>query len=387
MIRIGIVAGEKSGDAIAADLIHAIKQHIPDVAFEGIAGPEMERAGCKALYDHEELAVMGLTEILKRLPHILSIRRNLLQHFSNNPPDLFIGVDAPDFNLTLERKLKQKGIKTIHYVSPSVWAWRQYRVKKIAKSVDEMLTLFPFEAHFYEKHNVPVKFVGHPMADQIPLECDTEAARKKMAVPQEKRVVGLLPGSRFSEVNQLLDLMLDCANYVSERASNLFFIIPAATPTLKAHIEQKILSRDDKISIKILDGSARDVMQAADVLLLASGTAALEAMLYKKPMIVTYKVSALSYWLIKKLATVEKVSLPNHFDQSEPVPEYIQDDATLNNIGPALLDLLQNQKLRTHICQNFLTYHQQLKLNASEQAAQEVVSMLKKDNQANAICT
>jgi len=377
MIRIGIVAGEKSGDLIAADLIRVLKQKHADISFEGIAGPEMLAAGCRAIYDSDELAVMGLTEVLKRLPGLLSIRKKIAQYFIDNPPDIFIGVDAPDFNLALERKLKSHNIKTVHYVSPSVWAWRQYRVKKIAKSVDKMLTLFPFEAKFYEKHGVPVKFIGHPMADQIPLECDTQSAREKMLVPQNKRVIGLLPGSRMSEVKQLLDLMLDTASYLSRHEENLFFIIPAATKNLKSYIEERITHREkNNISIKILDGNARDVMQASDLLLLASGTAALEAMLFKKPMIVTYKVSPLSYWLIKKLASVDKVSLPNHFDKEDPVPEYLQDQAIVDNIGPALLDLLRHKDKQEDICQNFLKYHKQLKLNASEVAANEILEML-----------
>lgn len=377
MIRIGIVAGEKSGDLIAADLIRVLKQKNPEIQFEGIAGPEMIAAGCRAIYESEKLAVMGLTEVLKRLPELLSIRKKVAQYFIDNPPDVFIGVDAPDFNLALERKLKKNKIKTVHYVSPSVWAWRQYRVKKIAKSVDKMLTLFPFEAKFYQQHNVPVKYVGHPMADQIPFECDTQAARESMLVPQDKRVIGLLPGSRFSEVKQLLDLMLDTASYVSQQESKLFFIIPAATPALKKYIEECITQRENNnISIKILDGNARNVMQSADILLLASGTAALEAMLFKKPMIVTYKVSPLSYWLIKKLASVEKVSLPNHFDEEDPVPEYLQDDAVVEKLGPALLELLRNKDKQDAICRNFLKYHQQLKLNASEQAANEILKML-----------
>ncbi len=376
MLRIGIVAGEKSGDLIAADLIRALKSQFPGVVIEGIAGTEMRKAGCRAIFDCEKLAVMGFTEVIKRLPELLSIRRQILHYFIENPPDIFIGVDAPDFNLALERKLKKHAIKTVHYVSPSVWAWRQYRVKKIAKSVDKMLTLFPFEATFYQQHQVPVKYVGHPLADQIPLQCDTAAAREILAVPQGKRVIGLLPGSRFSEVSQLLELMLACADHVSQTEKNVFFIIPAATPQLKTYIEERVANRQNNISLKILDGQARVIMQAADVLLLASGTAALEAMLYKKPMIVTYKLSAISYWISKKLAAVSKVSLPNHLDKSEPVPEYLQDQATVGMVGPALLELFTNREEQRDMCKNFLLYHQQLKCNASEQAAIEIKNML-----------
>lgn len=377
MKRIAIVAGEKSGDIIAADLIRVIKQKDPEIIVEGMAGPEMIAAGCKAIYDIEALSVMGFTEVIKRLPAILKLRRNMYHYFLQNPPDIFIGVDAPDFNLTLERKLKQKGIKVVHYVSPSVWAWRQYRVKKITKSIDKMLTLFPFEAKFYEQHHVPVKFVGHPMADQIPLNCDTQTARDKMLVPHDKKVIGLLPGSRMSEVTLLFPIMLQTASYLSDYEKNLFFIIPAATRRIKDYIEEQLTGwENNNISIKILDGKARDVMQAADVLLLASGTAALEAMLYKKPMIVTHKVSKITYRIMKHFAAVTKVSLPNHFDEENPVPEYLQDDATAEKIGPALLTLLRDKNQQQAMCQNFLTYHQQLKLNASEQAANEILNML-----------
>ena len=377
MIRIGIVAGESSGDAIAADLIRVIKTKYPNAVIEGIAGPKMKAAGCRALFDSERLAVMAITEVLKRLPELLNIRKSVTEYFIKSPPDVFIGVDAPDFNLTLERKLKQRGIPVVHYVSPSVWAWRQYRVKKIAKSIDLMLTLFPFETEFYEKHHIAAQFVGHPMADQISFEDKKEQAREALAIEPEKQLIGLLPGSRFSEVQRLFPLMLETAESCFNKNQNLQFIIPAATEKLHQFMADFLRQSDYDLPLTIVAGQARSVMQASDVLLIASGTATLEAMLLNRPMVVTYKVSKLSYWIMKRLSHVEHVALPNFFGATQPVPEYLQDEATHENISKALMHLLDDKNARQSMCETFKHNHELLRKNASQQAAMAIFSLIK----------
>ncbi len=376
-LRIGIVAGETSGDAIAADLISTMKKQYPDAVFEGIAGPKMKAAGCHVLFDSERLAVMAITEVLRRLPELLSIRKTVYTYFVKNPPDVFIGVDAPDFNLALERKLKSHQILVVHYVSPSVWAWRQYRVKKIAKSIDLMLTLLPFEMDFYKKHQVPAQFVGHPMADQISFDDKKNEAREVLAYHLDDQVIALLPGSRFSEVQRLLPLLLDTAEYCVDNANRkLHFVVPAATDVLKVFIEEVIAEAGKNISLKVTQGKARTVMQAADVVLLASGTATLEAMLLNRPMVVTYKVSKISYRIMKILSSVEHVALPNFFGSTQPVPEFLQDDATPENLGSALLQLLDNESARNEMCRTFRENHIQLQKNASQQAAEAIFSLI-----------
>jgi len=382
MIRIGLVAGETSGDAIAADLIIAIKKKFPDAIFEGIAGPKMKAAGCIAKYDSERLAVMAFTEVLQRLPELLRIRKNIANHFIRNPPDVFIGIDAPDFNLALEKKLKSHHIPTVHYVSPSVWAWRQYRIKKIARSMDLMLTLLPFEMDFYKKHRVPVKFVGHPMADQIPI-ADIDSDERKSKAKLEfsglgsASVIALLPGSRMSEVQRLLPLMIETAEFCHGLNDKIKFLIPAATYQLKEYIDEFIGKLDVAFEIIVTQGEARSVMQAADVILLASGTATLEAMLLNRPMVVTYKVSKLSYIIMKLLSNVEFVALPNFFGKTQPVPEFLQSKATKENLGKALLQLLDDKDMRDTMCETFKSNHLQLKRNASQQAADAVFSLIK----------
>ena len=375
-LRIGIVAGETSGDAIAADLIHVLKKRYPNATFEGIAGPKMQSAGCVAMYDSERLAVMAITEVLHRLRELLKIRKTVANHFISNPPDVFIGVDAPDFNLALERKLKQHNIPVVHYVSPSVWAWRQYRVKKIAKSIDLMLTLLPFEYAFYVKHKIPAKFVGHPMADQIPFKNAKSEARDRLEISSENKLVALLPGSRFSEVERLLPLMLDAADFCFSKNNTLEFLIPAATSALFNHIDNLLSQRQTTLPVKLIEGNARDVMQASDLILLASGTATLEAMLLNRPMVVTYKVSSLSYWIMKRLSNVKHVSLPNFFSEAKPVPEFLQDDATKEKIGDAMMHLLNDESARQKMCENFHENHVALKKNASEQAADAILALI-----------
>lgn len=380
LMRIGIVAGEASGDLLASGLIQAIKAKYPDAEFEGIAGTAMVEAGCKAIYPAEKLAVMGLVEVLSHYRELKGIQNAIIKHFADNPPDVFVGVDAPDFNLTVERKLKTKGIKTVHYVSPSVWAWRQYRVKKIGRSVDLMLTLFPFEADFYHQHDVSVEFVGHPLAEMIPMQPDASAARQKLALPADKQLVAILPGSRMSEAKMLSQLMLEAAVEISKQQSGVEFVIPLATAAIREHVESVLSGLKDKPVLHLFDGRSREVMAAVDVIMLASGTAALEAMLFKRPMVVTYKLSPLTYAIVKRLIKTDFVSLPNILAGEEVAKELIQNQATAANLAQETLRLLQDDGAADAVSERFRNIHLQLRQDASAKAADAILSLVETDN-------
>jgi lipid-A-disaccharide synthase len=377
-LRIGIVAGEASGDLLAADLMRAIQARVPDVQFEGVAGPLMQAAGCQMLYPAEKLAVMGLVEVLGHLPELLRIRRVLRRRFLARPPDLFIGVDAPDFNLALERRLKRAGIPTVHYVSPSVWAWRQYRVRKIGRSLDLMLTLFPFEADFYRAHQVPVRFVGHPLADRIPEHCQRRAVRLALKLPERGRILALLPGSRRSEVKRLAEPFLGAAQWLRHQLPDLQFVAPLATPATREIFEDARRRVAPDLPVTILEGQSREAMCAADAVLLASGTAALECMLLKRPMVVAYRLSPITYWLAKRLLTVSYYSLPNHLAGRPLVPEIIQRDVTPENLGEALLGYLRDPTASRELMAVFSELHHQLRQDASSSAAEAVLDLVEK---------
>lgn len=375
-LRIGIVVGETSGDLLAADLLKQLKtKGIPFVA-EGIAGPEMQKQGCYSLFPMETLSVMGLGEILKQLPQLLGLRRQLIQYFINNPPDVFIGVDAPEFNLGVEKKLKQHGIKTVHYVSPSVWAWRRWRLKKIAKAVDLMLTLFPFEKRFYQENNIPVEYVGHPFADTIPLATDSLQARKNLALPEYAPIIALLPGSRFNEINHLGRVFLETAQRCYAKNTALVFVAAMVNQERAAQFMALKLLIAPKLPIILIQGQSRLVMAAANVILLASGTATLEAMLLKKPMVVAYRMSTLSYWMAQCLIKVDHIALPNLLANKTLVPEFIQKNATPKNLSDALFYYLNNFTVLSTLQKEFLILHHQLCCHASEKAADALLKLL-----------
>lgn len=372
-MKIGIVAGEASGDLLAASLMQALQAQAPGVTFEGIAGPRMMALGCKALFPSERLAVMGLTEVLGRLPELLRIRRQMVAHFSANPPDVFIGVDAPDFNLTLERKLKARGIKTTHFVSPSVWAWRQYRVKKIARSTDLVLCLLPFEEQFYAQRGVAAKFVGHPLADAIPLDTDTHAARVKLGLDPAREVIAILPGSRSMELQGLAQEFVRTAAWLLQRRPQLQFVTPLASAKTRALFEQALQQHGAALPMTLLDGQSHEAMAAADVVLLASGTAALEAMLLGKPMVVAYRVSKITEWLVRRLIRVPYFSLPNLLAGKKLVEEFVQDDVRADTLGRYLLAFLEDPARGQALREQFRTIHQTLRCNAAERAAQAII--------------
>lgn len=377
-LRIGIVAGEVSGDILGASLIVAIKRHYPDAIFEGIGGQRMIAQGCNSFVPMERLSVMGLVEVLGRLFELLRIRRQLRQYFIDNPPDIFIGIDAPDFTLALEKQLKAAGIKTVHYVSPQIWAWRQGRVKHIAQCADMILALFPFEQEFYRQHQLGVKFVGHPLADEIPLETPKQPARDGFSLSPQDRVLALLPGSRMSEIKKLAQTFLATAVCVQQKILDCKILVAAANPRIADAIGTELRAFPDLESIQIIVGDARNVMSAADALLVASGTVTLEATLVNRPMVVAYKMAPLTYAIATKLVKTDYIALPNLLADKALVPEYIQHEATPDKLCDALVPLLTSDTGYHRQTEAFLDIHRQLRQNASEKAAQAVLELLQR---------
>ncbi len=374
MTRIALVAGEASGDLLGADLVDALRRRLPQARFEGVAGPRMTAQGVDALYGAERLAVMGLVEPLARLPELLGIRRALIHRWRRDPPAVFIGIDAPDFNLGLAGALRRGGIPTVHYVSPSVWAWRRYRLRKIARSVDLMLTLFPFEARFYQQHHIPVRFVGHPLADRFPLKPDPAQARRRLGLEEHHRYLALLPGSRQSELRALAGVMQQTAAWLHARRPELRFLVPLINRQAREiwEAERTRLSLD--LPFRLFDGRSREVMEAADAVLLASGTATLEAMLLKRPMVVTYRMHPLSYWVYARLVKVDHVALPNLLAGETLVPELLQDQATPERLGEAVLQTLETGP--APLVEPFTALHRQLGQDASSRAAAAIMELL-----------
>ncbi len=372
-----LIAGEASGDLLGAGLIHALAQRFPGASFVGVCGPRMQAAGCRPLAQIEELSLFGITEVLLHLPRLFRLRARLVREILALAPAVVIGVDAPSFNLGLELKLRQAGLKTVHYVSPTLWAWRQRRVHGIQHTVDLMLTLFPFEAKFYEQHRVPVRYVGHPLADAIPLEPDRQAARRELGLPPQAQVLALLPGSRGSEVGRLAPVFAGTARWLSQRLPDLVFVAPMANARMRALFEQALSAAPD-LRVQLVDGQSHTVLAACDAVLLASGTAALEAMLFKRPMVVAYRLAPFTHWLLRGvgLLKVKHVSLPNHLTPEPAVPEFIQHEAVPEKMGPALLELLQNPAQAARQIEPFVQAHRELRRGASVAAAAAIAELL-----------
>lgn len=378
-MRIGIVVGEASGDILGAALMIALRKHFPNAEFSGIGGARMLALGFHSFFPQDRLAVMGLVEPLKRLPELLKIRGFLFDHFSANPPSVFIGIDSPDFNLTLEGKLKEQGIPTVHYVSPSVWAWRQKRVFKIARSVDLMLTLLPFEAEFYQRHQVPVEFVGHHLADEIPLDVDQQAARERLHIAADARVVALLPGSRGSEVERMGTVFMQAAALCLERDANLHFIIPAANSNRYRQLHLQLSAFVD-YPIQLINGQSQTVMAAADVVLMASGTTTLEALLLKRPMVIAYKVGWLTWEIMSRLVKTRFVGLPNLLAGKSLVPELLQDNATPEKLSAAVMHYFEQPQHAQEIRETFYQMHLILRQGASARAADAIATLISAHN-------
>lgn len=377
---IALVAGEVSGDILGAGLINALKLHYPNARFIGVAGEKMQKAGCETLFEMEELAVMGLAEVVKHLPRLLKRRKQVIETMLEMKPDIFIGIDAPDFNLTVEEKLKAQGIKTIHYVSPSVWAWRQNRIHKIARATNLVLAFLPFEKAFYDRFNVPCRFIGHTMADSIPLKPNRTEACNMLGIDEQQRYIAILAGSRASEIHFLAEPFLKTAQILQEKHPDLQFLVPMVNEKRRAQFEAVKAQVAPNLQINIINGNARQAMIAAECTLLASGTAAFEAMLCKSPMVVGYKMKPMTYWLAKKLVKTDYISLPNLLANEPLVPELIQDECNPENLAwylnRYLSDDADSQKQKNELKQRFTELHKLIQCDADSQAAQAVVELL-----------
>ncbi len=380
MLRIGIVAGEPSGDELGAALITSIKKKHPDAIVEGIGGEKLIAEGCRSLFDMERLSVMGLFEILGRYFELLGIQNKIKQYFVENPPDVFIGVDAPDFNLSIEKYLKKHNIKTVHYVSPSVWAWREGRLKTIKKAVDLMLTLFPFEESYYQKHNIPVKFVGHPLAHQIPMHNDTTTARDILNVEKSSPTIAILPGSRRSEITKLTEPFLNTCKLLKQQKPELQFLVALRDNQAKQLFESLCQDVAPDLGLTVITGQTQEVMKAADCVLLASGTATLETMLIKRPMVVAYKANPFTYWLIKPLLKIPYVSLPNLMAGEKLIPEFLQAECTSEKLSQALLRYLNDVNEVELLKSKFTKLHESLILNNPDDAKNAIIKLLEQKN-------
>lgn len=378
MRRIGILAGELSGDALGGPLMAALRERFPDVVFEGVGGPRMAAEGLESLYPMERLSVMGLAEVLRHLPGLLRMRADLVRHFLDDPPDCFIGIDAPDFNLGLERRLRAGGIPTVHYVSPSVWAWREGRMKGIARAVDLMLTLFPFETEVYHRHGVAVEWVGHPTADRLPLTVDRAMHRRVLGMEEAATVCALLPGSRRGEVERLGPLYAGVVAALSARYPTLRFIAAMASRPLAELFSEQLRVAGVRDRVQLVTGAAEDVLGGCDVALIASGTATLEALLQKAPMVVAYRMSPLTIWMMKtfRMMKIRRFSLPNLLAGEEVVEEFMQQDATVERLTDAVSRLLADEERRAAMVGRFEMLHQELRHDAAACAAAAVEGLI-----------
>jgi lipid-A-disaccharide synthase len=385
LTRVAIVAGEASGDLLGAALIKAVRERWPDTEFYGVCGPRMVGEGARAIYPTEKLAVRGYIEVIRHLREIAGIRSGIYREVLRDRPDVFIGIDAPDFNLGLEAKLKSVGVKTVHYVSPSLWAWRPERIHAIGRSVDRMLVLFPFEEAIYEKAGIPVSYVGHPLADQMPLEPDRREARAQLRLGASQVGVALLPGSRMSELEFHADLLIRTARELHARRPELRFFVPLATRETRDYFENRLYALEAReLPITILFGHAQMALHACDVALVKSGTAALEAALARCPMVVTYRVSPLTYRLVKRKYLLPYFSLPNVLAGEFIVPELMQEEATPANLAQALGNWLDNKAARERLRARFASLHESLAKGHDGRVAQALAPYLNRNNTNNA---
>lgn len=377
-MRIALVAGEISGDILGAAIIDALKRRLPQARFYGVAGPRMVAAGCESIESIEALSVMGLAEVLRELPRLFRLRAQLVRRFLEERPDLVIGIDAPDFNLGLERRLRDAGLRTVHVVSPTVWAWREGRVKTIARAVERILCLFPFEPAFYARHGVHADYIGHPLADELDASTAPSAARRALGLPDEGRVVTVMPGSRGGEIRYLAEPFARAARRLADQVPGLRFITPAAKPGLRAGIEAAIRAQAPGLDWTLVDGRSREAMQAGDVVLLASGTATLECLLLGRPMVVAYRASALTAWLMLRLGLLKTrhVSLPNLLAAEPTVPELLQDQAHPERMAAELRQLLEDGEPRRRQLRQFDAVRAQLRCGAADRAATVIAALL-----------
>ncbi len=371
-----MVVGEVSGDQLGAGLIRALKARNPGVRVEGVAGPAMREAGCDVWEDADTLAVMGLVEPVKVLPRLLRLRRSLVKRWAEDPPDIFVGIDAPDFNLGLEKALRSRGITTVHFVSPTVWAWRQGRVRKVAKAVDLVLCIFPFEEDFYKAHDVAAEFIGHPLADSVDTDIDSAAMRRQLGLTAP-RVIAVMPGSRRNEIARLGPVFAKACALLIDRYPDLQFVAPMVSPTLREAFKVQIDAAGMGDHIKLIDGNAVAAIVAADVVLLASGTASLQTALYGRPMVAAYKLSPLTYLMHRlfKLVKVKYFAMPNLLTDEPMVPEFLQDDATPEALSAAVAELLNDPDRRAVIESRFVALRAELTRGAQQRAAKAILDL------------
>lgn len=377
--RIALVAGEASGDGLGAGLIAELRKRFPTAEFAGIGGDAMRASGCDTWFDAGELAVMGLVEVLQHLPRLLKLRKEFRQRVLDWQPDVFIGIDAPDFNLSVERWLKQRGVRTAHYVSPSVWAWREKRAQKIGASADIVLCLFPMEPPIYIRHGIDARFVGHPMADEIALQPDRHAARQSLGLPDDAPVLAVLPGSRQGEIQRLAPAFFEAARQVAGQVPRLRLVIPAADARCRQALEALLADSGlPEDGYRLLEGQAREAMIASDVVLLASGTATLEAMLAKRPMVVGYRISPLTYRIVTVLGLLKtrRYALPNVLAEADLVPELMQNDCTSENLAREVLRWFQHPQTAAALQPRYQELHQRLRQDASARAADAIADLL-----------
>lgn len=383
-MRIAIIAGEASGDILGSRLISALKIHYPDAHFEGIGGKEMLEQGFESFYEMERLSVMGFIEPLTRIFELLKMRKTLIQRWLTNPPDVFIGIDAPDFNLKIEKTLHHAGITAVHYVSPSVWAWREKRVKKMIGSMDLMLTLFPFEVDFYKKHSIPAEFTGHPLADEIPLKTNTLAARKELNLTSISYTLAILPGSRMGEIKRLAPDFLKTAIQIQRKHPDWELVTPLATEKVAKAFNSIKEEIAPNLKLTQVKGQSRTVLAAADQILMASGTAVLEGMLVGKPMIAAYRVAPLTARIIRLFNMIKSdyFTLPNNLAGEALVPEYIQEDITPEALFNAIeKQFTQGTEAKDYTIKRFHEIHKTLRQNASKKAAQAIHNLLEAKEQ------
>lgn len=378
--RIALVAGEMSGDALGGGLIRALTERYPDAVFEGVTGPEMEAAGCRSLASIDELALFGLGEVIGEIPRLLHLRRRLYRHWTNQRPDVFLGIDAPAFNTGLERRLRATGIRTVHYVCPTAWAWRERRVRKLREAVDLMLAIFPFEEAFFARHRIPVRYVGHRLADELPLHPDAASARASLGLPQAAYWLGLLPGSRVSEVRRLGPAFIDTALWLRRKLPEIAFTAPMANPRVGSLFRTQLRERAPDLAVHLIDGRSREVMRATDALLVASGTATLEALLAKTPMVVAYAVSPFTYRIVRhlRLLKTEYVSMPNLLAGRALVPEFLQMAVRPEALGLEVHRLLTSPTARAAQVDAFGDLHECLRRDADNAAATAVAEVMER---------
>ena len=376
-LRIGVVAAEPSGDRLGSGVVSALLRRAPTLQLQGIGGPELSRLGLQSTCDIHDLSIMGLEDLWRKLPNALKIRNRLISDFRRNPPDLFLGIDSPDFNLNLERRLRQSGIPVMHLVSPTVWAWRSYRVRKIRKAVDRILVLFPFEEKFYEERGVPATFVGHPAARET-AHLSKEGSRKLLDLAPNQKIVSILPGSRESEIRHLSSTFVASIRRLAEADPTLFFLIPFASDRVKQQFLSLVSLEGLTRQIRLVDGQARECLSASDVALLASGTAALEAALVGCPMVVAYRVSELSYRLARALASTHIVSMPNHLMPEPLVPEFLQKDATEENLVPAIQQLLVDREAAERMRCSLLGIQEALNMDTNERIVDTILDLVRR---------